>query len=301
MLSFRSLARPSIARRLGQRMLSGARMFCANPVIRGKDVSCSVKHGRVSAALPLPHGATLFSLAPHTDVGSLAKDVARESQASDGAADVHVETVDGIRVARSHMLGPLMKAGSFYVVIGEKKHLLTLPSQALEGDNVDESLEHVQRLVRDLYTTLDTPRMVEMETRKCEEDLKQTLDKVKPLNDKCTEITRLANRRANVAAWGGLALMSLQFGVLWELSFNIFSWDLMEPVTYFVGYGTMIVFAAYHCITNQEHTYEGFHRRQYSIGFHKHAKKRGLDVAALTTLTDRVSHLQAKLDRLRGI
>ena len=37
-----------------------------------------------------------------------------------------------------------------------------------------------------------------------------------------------------------LAAMSIQWGFLAQLTFVEFSWDLMEPITYFVTYGTQM-------------------------------------------------------------
>lgn len=45
--------------------------------------------------------------------------------------------------------------------------------------------------------------------------------------------------------------MAFQFGFLARLTWWEYSWDIMEPVTYFVGYGTAIVFYAYFVITRQ--------------------------------------------------
>lgn len=270
------------------------RFLCS--VTRGEDIRCTVEHGRVGLTLPLALGPTVFNVAPHTDAGGLAADIARECQ---DTGLVHIETWDGFRVSQSHMLGPLMKAGSFSIVIGGKKHLVTLPEDAFAGDGVDASLEHVQRLVRDLYTTLDAKRVDEMEARRCDEELAKATAELKPLNEKRDQIVKSANRRADLMTWGGLGLMTLQFGFLWELSWNIFSWDLMEPVTYFVGYGTMIFFGVYHAITRQDYTYEGYHRRQYSIGFHKRAQREGLDVEHLSALSDKVRQLQMRLDQIR--
>lgn len=45
--------------------------------------------------------------------------------------------------------------------------------------------------------------------------------------------------------------MGLQFGLLARLTWWEYSWDIMEPVTYFVGYGTAIAMYAYYVITRQ--------------------------------------------------
>lgn len=60
-----------------------------------------------------------------------------------------------------------------------------------------------------------------------------------------------SGRRANVLTWVGLGLMSVQFGVLARLTWWEYSWDIMEPVTYFVTYGTAMACYAYFVLTKQ--------------------------------------------------
>lgn len=60
-----------------------------------------------------------------------------------------------------------------------------------------------------------------------------------------------AQRRTNVLTWVGLGLMSVQFGILARLTWWEYSWDIMEPVTYFVTYGTAMAGYAYFVLTKQ--------------------------------------------------
>ena len=45
--------------------------------------------------------------------------------------------------------------------------------------------------------------------------------------------------------------MGLQFGILARLTWWEYSWDIMEPVTYFVTYGTTMAMFAYYVCTKQ--------------------------------------------------
>lgn len=45
--------------------------------------------------------------------------------------------------------------------------------------------------------------------------------------------------------------MGTQFGFMARLTWWEYSWDVMEPVTYFVGYATAIAMFAYYVITRQ--------------------------------------------------
>lgn len=51
--------------------------------------------------------------------------------------------------------------------------------------------------------------------------------------------------------WGGLAYMATQFGILARLTWWEYSWDIMEPVTYFITYGSAMAMYAYFVMTRQ--------------------------------------------------
>jgi len=57
--------------------------------------------------------------------------------------------------------------------------------------------------------------------------------------------------RTDRLTWLGLGLMGLQFGLLARLTWWEYSWDIMEPVTYFVGYGSAIAMFGYYILTKQ--------------------------------------------------
>jgi len=46
-------------------------------------------------------------------------------------------------------------------------------------------------------------------------------------------------------------MMSIQFGALARLTWWEYSWDIMEPVTYFVTYGTTMMWFVYYLVTRQ--------------------------------------------------
>ena len=60
-----------------------------------------------------------------------------------------------------------------------------------------------------------------------------------------------AEKRTNRLTWLGLGLMGLQFGLLARLTWFEYSWDIMEPVTYFVGYGSAVAMFGYYILTKQ--------------------------------------------------
>lgn len=64
-------------------------------------------------------------------------------------------------------------------------------------------------------------------------------------------ITDSADAKTSRLLWVGLALMSTQGGALAWLTWWVYSWDIMEPVTYFITYGSAMAFYAYFVLTKQ--------------------------------------------------
>lgn len=65
------------------------------------------------------------------------------------------------------------------------------------------------------------------------------------------ELSKKAERRTTWVLWGGMAYMATQFGILARLTWWEYSWDIMEPVTYFITYGTAMAMYAYFVLTRQ--------------------------------------------------
>ena len=65
------------------------------------------------------------------------------------------------------------------------------------------------------------------------------------------ELALKAESQSSRALWGGMALLSVQGGALAWLTWWVYSWDVMEPVTYFITYGTSLGIFAYCVLANQ--------------------------------------------------
>lgn len=78
-----------------------------------------------------------------------------------------------------------------------------------------------------------------------------------------------AQWKSNIMAWTGLGLMSVQFGILARLTWWEYSWDIMEPVTYFVTYGTAMACYAYWVLTKEvgilKNTLQNIYRNEVLI------------------------------------
>lgn len=65
------------------------------------------------------------------------------------------------------------------------------------------------------------------------------------------QLVRRAELSSSQALWAGMALLSVQGGALAWLTWWVYSWDVMEPVTYFITYSTSMGVFAYYVLTKQ--------------------------------------------------
>ncbi|KAF7274066.1 hypothetical protein GWI33_013258 [Rhynchophorus ferrugineus] len=114
------------------------------------------------------------------------------------------------------------------------------------------------------------------------------------------ELEQIAQKRSNWLAWAGLGMMSVQFGILARLTWWEYSWDIMEPVTYFVTYGTAMACYAYFVLTKEEYILGDVKDRQHLLTVHKKAKKTGLDLDKYNYLKDEMYKVEYKLKKLRN-
>merc|ERR1712002_454888 len=130
-------------------------------------------------------------------------------------------------------------------------------------------------------------------------ELEELQKELEPLEQQRQEIISHAQDRTNILTWAGLGLMATQFGILARLTWWEYSWDIMEPVTYFVTYGTAIAGYAYFLLTRQEYLYPDAADRQRLMTFHKKAKKHRWDVDKYNTIKQGINSLEADLRKLR--
>ncbi|XP_006727258.2 calcium uniporter regulatory subunit MCUb, mitochondrial [Leptonychotes weddellii] len=99
--------------------------------------------------------------------------------------------------------------------------------------------------------------------------------------------------------WTGLALLSVQGGALAWLTWWVYSWDIMEPVTYFITFTNSMVFFAYFIVTRQDYTYSAVKSRQFLHFFHKKSKKQHFDVVQYNKLKEDLAKATESLKQVR--
>ncbi|XP_009324245.1 PREDICTED: calcium uniporter protein, mitochondrial, partial [Pygoscelis adeliae] len=251
-------------------------VYCST-VVPSDEVTVVYQNGLpvISVNLPSRRERCQFTLKPISDcVGVFLQQLQAEDRGIDRVA---IYSADGTRVASSTGID-LLLLDDFKLVINDVTYHVRPPKRELLSHENATTLTDVQTLVP--HTAL------------CIEE--HQLNKEKEL------IGRLEELKEQLAPLEkGLAYMATQFGILARLTWWEYSWDIMEPVTYFITYGSAMAMYAYFVMTRQEYVYPDARDRQYLLFFHKGAKKTRFDLEKYNRLKDAIAQAELDLKRLR--
>ncbi|KAK4278171.1 hypothetical protein QN277_016054 [Acacia crassicarpa] len=105
-----------------------------------------------------------------------------------------------------------------------------------------------------------------------------TGEELRKLQEKKLEIDTLAHKQVRRILWCGLGGSLLQVGLFFRLTFWEFSWDVMEPVAFFVTSAGLVVGYAYFLFTSRDPTYQDFMKRLFISRQKKLIKRYNFDV-----------------------
>ncbi|XP_058987644.1 calcium uniporter protein, mitochondrial isoform X2 [Musca domestica] len=262
------------------------------------DVSVEYIHGLPHLTIPLPsrNEKCRFALKPVSHrVGDLIDMLKTEDRGIDRAT---ILNQSGVRIASTCNIESLMDE-PFWIHINDQKYKVVPPKRERVQLEDLKKLGDVKALVAQLYEALHVGEYhieKEQELNTKLEDLKYQLA---PLERQKSELSAQAERKTNIMTWVGLGLMSVQFGILARLTWWEYSWDIMEPVTYFVTYGTAMAMYAYYCVTKTEYNIPEVKDRHYLLTLYKRAKKRNFDVETYNSLRRQIAEIEYDLRRLR--
>uniref|UniRef100_A0A8C5KW02 Calcium uniporter protein n=1 Tax=Jaculus jaculus TaxID=51337 RepID=A0A8C5KW02_JACJA len=227
-------------------------VYCST-VVPSDDVTVVYQNGLpvISVRLPSRRERCQFTLKPISDsVGVFLRQLQEEDRGIDRVA---IYSPDGVRVAASTGID-LLLLDDFKLVINDLTYHVRPPKRDLLSHENAATLNDVKTLVQQLYTTLCIEQHQLNKERELIERLEGLKQQLAPLEKVRIEISRKAEKRTTLVLWGGLAYMATQFGVLARLTWWEYSWDIMEPVTYFITYGSAMAMYAYFVMTRQKYT-----------------------------------------------
>lgn len=263
------------------------------------NVTVTYQRGLPNITLPLPSRKEycIFALKPITcTVGDFIDMIKNEDRGVDRAI---ITTIDGIRIGSSNTIENLLQS-EFKLIINDMEYIVQPPLYQKHTMETMQKLSDVQILVGQLYENLQVREYHADMERQVIAELEDIKLQLKPYEQKLQELENAAIRRANFNAWIALVLMSVHAGGFARLTWWEYSWDIMEPVTYFVTYGTAVGWFIYFLLTQQEYVLQDVVNRRRLIELHKRARQIGLDIEAYNRLKDRAYDLESTLKVIRG-
>ncbi|KAG6541438.1 hypothetical protein Mapa_017217 [Marchantia paleacea] len=91
-------------------------------------------------------------------------------------------------------------------------------------------------------------------------------------------IDALAHKQVRRFLWTGLAVLTIQTALFFRLTFWELSWDVMEPVAFFLTTAGLIAGYTYFLITARDPSYQDFMKRLFLSKQRKLFKKKNFDV-----------------------
>ncbi|GMR45507.1 hypothetical protein PMAYCL1PPCAC_15702 [Pristionchus mayeri] len=261
------------------------------------------RNGVPTLTVPLPsrrEELCLFPMRPLTEnVGILCENMKTEDRGIDFAA---VYTNDGIRISASSSLEHILQMKTFRLRINDVLYDVTVEKPYGQQIGTDEGLSKLDSLretISALHATLCLDEYKEERERRLARALEEAERELEPMEQEKNRIAHECDAHANRVMWGLFAVMGVQTGLFARLTWWEYSWDIMEPVTYFSTYLTVIGSAAYYLHTKQSFEYPLAKNRIFTKRFHKKAKIEGFDVDLYMSTVGRVERLREELKRLR--
>ncbi|XP_017048512.1 calcium uniporter protein, mitochondrial isoform X3 [Drosophila ficusphila] len=263
----------------------------------GDDIYVEYVNGMPHMTVRLPSRNELcqFALKPIShNVGDLLAMLKAEDRGIDRAAVINKH---GVRIASSCTIESLLD-DSFSIQINNRTLEVNPPKrEKITVESLDK-VGDVRKVIAQLYEAFNVGEYQLEKSNQLAKELETLRYELEPLEEKKLELSKKAARRTNFMTWMGLGLMSVQFGILARLTWWEYSWDIMEPVTYFVTYGTTMAMYAYYCVTKREYMMEDVKNREYSLTLYRNAKKIQFDVEHYNELKRKSAELEYNLRRI---
>ncbi|KAI5069234.1 hypothetical protein GOP47_0015535 [Adiantum capillus-veneris] len=110
------------------------------------------------------------------------------------------------------------------------------------------------------------------------------LQEICTLKEEKKDIDKLASKYSRRILWLGFGYLTLQMLLIFRLTFWDLSWDVMEPIAYFVTNITLLVGYAFFMITSKHPTYRNLSATLCSSKRKKLMRRRNFDTARFSEL-----------------
>ncbi|XP_050802708.1 calcium uniporter regulatory subunit MCUb, mitochondrial isoform X2 [Gopherus flavomarginatus] len=288
---------------------------CYSTLVLSDEVTVSYRYGLpvVTLMLPSRKERCQFTIKPMlTRVGTFLQDIQKEDKGIERAEVFTTGGLDGGALAVDSLQGKhhngskipttalmeILLMNDFKLVINNTTYSVQVPVKEKWSREHATEAEDIKSLVHRLFIALH----LEDHQLRRERELLQKLDHLReqlvPLEQMKAKIATSADAKTNRLLWTGLALLSTQGGALAWLTWWVYSWDIMEPVTYFITYGSALAFYAYFVLTKQDYVYPDVKDRQFLHYFYRKSRSQHFDVEQYNKLKEALAEVEESLRRL---
>ncbi|TYG48265.1 hypothetical protein ES288_D11G410000v1 [Gossypium darwinii] len=157
--------------------------------------------------------------------------------------------------------------------------------EACKSMDVARSLNEATAFARVLDEVVDLVRKAVPLALAPEDD--PIKDELKRLLEQKEEIDVQAHKEVRRILWTGLGLAVGQVGLFFRLTFWEFSWDVMEPITYFSTSIIIVICYAYFLFTSRDPTYQDLMKRLFLSRQRKLFLNHNFDLGKLKALQNK--------------
>lgn len=264
------------------------------------EITVNYRHGLplVTLTLPSRKERCQFVVKPMmSTVGSFLRDLQNEDKGIKTAA---ITTAEGSEIPASTLMDTLLMKG-FKLVINELAYDVRCHKKEKPSDQHTLEMENMKSLVHRLFTVLHLEEFQKRKERHLMAKIDHLKEQLQPLEQVKAGIEARSEAKTSGLLWAGLALLSVQGGALAWLTWWVYSWDIMEPVTFFLTFANSMVFFAYFIITRQNYTYSSLRSRQFLQFFHKKSQKQCFDVEQYNKLKEDLAEATESLETVRHV
>ncbi|CAH6789064.1 Mcub [Phodopus roborovskii] len=282
--------------------------LCGNPkyyqachygtVMPPDEITVNYRHGLplVTLTLPSRKERCQFVVKPMlSTVGSFLQDLQNEDKGIKTAAII---TADGSEIPTSTLMDTLLMQ-DFKLAINKVVYDVQCHKKEKPSEEHTIEMENVKSLVHRLFTVLHVEEFHKRRERQLMAKIDHLKEELQPLEQVKARIEAQSEAKTSGLLWAGLALLSVQGGALAWLTWWVYSWDIMEPVTFFLTFANSMVFFAYFIITRQSYTYSSVWSRQYLQFFHKKSQQQCFDVERYNKLKEDLDEATQSLEKVR--
>jgi len=260
-----------------------------------------IVNGLTHVTIPLPskNEKCLFTLKP---ISHTVEDFIEMLKMEDaGISRASVTSKEGVKICTSTSVQDLFQQ-EFNLHVNDRHWAVKPPGNIQEiADSELFKFPREMLLIRKLHEVINAEDLKYIRDKELVKQLEDLEAELQPLEEQHNEILKHAETRTRLWLYGGLGFMAFQFGFLCRLTYWEYSWDIVEPITYFITFTTGIFMYAYFVLTRTYAEYDKVTGRTELVEYHSKARRHRWDVRRYNHVKDQIIQVQKERQRVERL